>query len=411
MFSMRVVILSFLASVFFSSSQPKEEMTVLDYYLKVPRRYLQIQVGDSKPERESAIWIKDLKEGYLQAREPINEIYAALKLLKTPEGGNLIAIESRNCTRGCSSKLTLLKYENDVWSDVTAGSMPITDNQMLLAYLARYVEVSPGPEPHLLYTLSPGSSTIDVSVRWSGISLGELEWTNGKFSFRHLLPEEIISKHTVLASSVNSAGDRLQILGITPQLPARLPLSGHLRVMVAYDLKSTSRGLLWVHPSEVQQRFPGQFGSGSAHHRSGSGVITGFFGFGNEAQVKRITVKMANENFENILTLDYDVDAAWEGTMECPTLRIRCASSSRDSAIPVTCYFSPSGLRPDHKLTFSWSLSYGEIMSGQGTRAIKINTLGQEIVTASVEVGGLGESCNSRASLTTTPQLVNRPSR
>lgn len=398
-------------SVVSSHYDSSRQLSVLDYYLKVPQQYLSFVATDSRQARQASVWIKDLENGYLQARSQGEEIYVAIKLFRNPTGSDLIAIETRKCLQGCYSNLTLLKYEDDQWNNVTSEMLPAIDDKTINEAIATQVETRPTFRSNLLYTLLRRGSAIEVNEHWSGVVLGQLDWVNDKFAFKLLNPNEIVSSRTVLALTSNSAGDRLQIIGVDPQLPARLPLKGFLKVTIAYELKSTRACALWARPVITGQRLSDNFHGGSMIHKAGTGVVTTFLGFNNEARVDQIKVTMADENLNEVLTLFCNVDASWEGTLECPTFRVSCFSDSRNSGIPVSCMVYPSGLRPDHRLTYNWTLSNGVITSGQGTSTIRIDTSGEETVTAMVEVSGLSPKCDTKASFRSTPAIVSRPSK
>jgi hypothetical protein len=408
---MFIALVVFSCSVVSSAYDSGQQRNVFDYYLKVPPQYLPFLAIDSKEARKSAVWIKDLENGYLQARQQGEEIYAALKLFRNPEGSDLIAIETRNCVRGCFSNLTFLTNKGDQWGDVTGEMLPVIEDKMIRETIAKQVEMRPTFQSRLLYTLPRGGSAIEVSEHWSGITLGEIEWLNGKFGFKPLKPDEVVNSYTVLASTSNPAGDRLQIIGINPQLPAKLPLKGFLQVKIAYELKSARACAVWARPIVTGQRLPDNFHGGSMFHTARTGVMTTFLGFNNEAHADQIRVAMADENLNEILTLFYNVDASWEGSLECPSFRVSCFSNSKDSGIPISCMVYPSGLRPDHRLTYNWTLSNGVITSGQGTTTIRIDTAGEENVTAMVQVIGLGPKCDTRASFRSTPAIISRPSK
>jgi hypothetical protein len=286
---MFIALVVFSCSVVSSAYDSGQQRNVFDYYLKVPPQYLPFLAIDSKEARKSAVWIKDLENGYLQARQQGEEIYAALRLFRNPEGSDLIAIETRNCVRGCFSNLTFLT--------------------------------------------------------------------------------------------------------------------------IAYELKSARACAVWARPIVTGQRLPDNFHGGSMFHTARTGVMTTFLGFNNEAHADQIRVAMADENLNEILTLFYNVEASWEGSLECPSFRVSCFSNSKDSGIPISCMVYPSGLRPDHRLTYNWTLSNGVITSGQGTTTIRIDTAGEENVTAMVQVIGLGPKCDTRASFRSTPAIISRPSK
>jgi hypothetical protein len=298
--------------------------------------------------------------------------------------------------------------------DVTAGRLPVIDDITLRGILNKQLTskdgAAPDFTPSLLYTLPRGGTAIRVSEHWSGMTVGQLAWEGGKFVFEPAGSPELADGQDVLASASNTSGDRIQIVGLNPEPPAKLPLKGHLRVSVAYELKSARACFIWVRPVVAERRLPDHFTSGSMLHKRGSGVATGYFGFNNQAHVDQLEVVMADERHKKLLTLTYDVGADWEGVRECPTLRVSCFSSAPDSAVPVGCTVYPSGLSPGQHLTYYWTISNGNIIAGHGTHHIKIDTGGEERVTATVEVGGLGAGCVNNATFISTAATVGRPS-
>lgn len=410
-----VILLSSTASNLTLPLDSQKPRTILDYYLLVPHRYLQLQGVDSRAAREAAISIRDVENGYLQIRQQAGETYTALTLFKRPEGTDTVAVETRSCTRGCFSKLTLLLYENDQWVDITSERLPVIDDLTLRGILKKQVtskeENLADFHPRILYTLPRGGSVIEVSEHWSGMELGQLEWEDGKFVFKAVGSREVNHRQAVFASVSNTRGDSLQIIGFNPELPVKLPLKGHLRVSVAYELRSARACLIWVKPVINERRLPDHFTSGSMLHKQGSGVATGYLGFNNQAHINELKVVMADEHHKELLSLTYNVYADWEGVLECPSLRVSCFSNAPTSAIPVGCTVYPSGLLPGQHLTYQWAISGGNILSGQGTHHIKIDTSGQENVTATVEVGGLGGMCVTNASFSSTAATISRPSK
>jgi hypothetical protein len=407
-----------LASTAANSPLPPDTQkprTILDYYIMVPHRYLQLQGADSRAARESAISIRDVENGYIQVRQQAGETYTALALFKRPDGAHVVGVETRSCTRGCFSKLTLLLYENDQWIDITSDMLPAIDDGTLREILNHQItakeENLSGFRPRLLYTLPRGGSAIIMSEHWSGMEVGQFEWEGDKFLFKAVAVPEINNSQTVLASVSNSGGDSLRLIGFNPALPAKLPLKGHLRVSVAYELKSARACLIWVLPVINERRLPDHFTSGSMLHKQGSGLSTGFFGFNNQAHLDQLKVVMADERHQELLTLTYNIDADWQGVTQCPSFTVRCFSNAPDSAIPVGCTVYPSGLEPGQHLTYQWAVSRGGILSGQGTHHIKMDTGGEENVTAVVEVGGLGATCVTDASFASTAATVGRPSK
>src|ERR1041385_2794577 len=71
-------------------ARPKA-MNILDYYLMMPQKYMRYTGGDSEQARNAALYVSDIENGYLQARQPNGEFYTALALFKKPDGSDLIA--------------------------------------------------------------------------------------------------------------------------------------------------------------------------------------------------------------------------------------------------------------------------------------------------------------------------------
>jgi hypothetical protein len=159
--------------------------------------------------------------------------------------------------------------------------------------------------------------------------LGELEWANDAFIFKS--EEAAGSNYRVLAATDNPEGDRLEIIGVDPESPASLPLNGHLRIRIAYQLKSGKQGFIWATPVVLEQRLPDSFTSGSMRYKPGSGVTTVWFGFNNEAHLELLRVTMADEQRKPILTLTYPIDANWKGRRECPRFHVECFPNTNSS--------------------------------------------------------------------------------
>jgi hypothetical protein len=377
-------------------------MNILDYYLRMPQQYLKHAGGDGAEARRAALYVNDVEYGYLLAREPDGEFYSALSLFKRADGGDLIAVENRECARGCNEELYLLTYEDGRWKDVTPGMLPAIDEGELRGTLAKQFKTRDGFQPRIMHRLAGGAAPIEVSEYWSGVGLGRLEWNGGEFVFKRLAAAGAPPARTVLASVVNPAGDRLEIIGIEPELPARLPLKGRLNVRVAYELRSARACHIWARPVVLEQRLPDEFTHGSMLYLPGSGELTTWFGFDNQAHLDQLKVTMVDDQGKNLLTVNYSVDANWEGALECPTFRVECFPNDATPDAPLACMVYPSGVRPDgvrpdQKFTYAWTTSKGTITSGQGTRRIILNTdgLNKGDLTARVEVGGLPGKCQT----------------
>jgi|SRR5829696_2460792 len=377
--------------------------SILDYYFLLPHKYLSYLTADSRSVREAAIQIKDLDGGFLKSGLATDEVSTALALFKKSDGSDLIAVENRSCPAACSSSLNLFLYTNDQWSEVTHDLLPAIDGSKIQALLQRQYMSRPNEpirQSQLIYNLRKHGESIEVNEHWSGMVLGEFEWANDAFIFKS--DEAVGSNYRVLATTENPQGDRLQIIGVDPESPASLPLNGHLRIKIAYQLKSGKYCFIWARPVVVEQRLPDDFTSGSMRYKPGSGVTTVYFGFNNQAQVELLKVTMADEQRKPILTLTYPIDANWKGRRDCPTFHVECFPNTDSSGTALACMVYPSGVLPGQELTYQWNLSTGSIASGQGTRRITVNLSGTEAETikAELEIGNLPLSCERKASFT-----------
>lgn len=97
------------------------------------------------------------------------------------------------------------------------------------------------------------------------------------------------------------------------------------------------------------------------------------------------------------------VGAAAPRARQCPTLSVSCPDTI-GAGSPMTFTVMVSGGPADLKLTYNWVVSAGTISSGQGTSSIIVDMTGlyNGFVTATVEVGGLPESCPESAACTVT---------
>ncbi|MET0648594.1 MAG: hypothetical protein ABW208_18435 [Pyrinomonadaceae bacterium] len=87
---------------------------------------------------------------------------------------------------------------------------------------------------------------------------------------------------------------------------------------------------------------------------------------------------------------------------QCPAVVVSCPDTVNGGE-PATFAASVNNAPADAKLTFKWEVSAGTISSGQGTTSITVDTTGlsgNQIVTATVEISGLPESCAKSASCT-----------
>jgi hypothetical protein len=87
-------------------------------------------------------------------------------------------------------------------------------------------------------------------------------------------------------------------------------------------------------------------------------------------------------------------DCVWRES-RCPSVIVICPSGA-DSKKPVVFEAQVAGADPDVKARYTWSVTAGKIISGQGTSKIVVdasNLVGQSI-TATVTLGGFDPRCS-----------------
>ncbi len=88
------------------------------------------------------------------------------------------------------------------------------------------------------------------------------------------------------------------------------------------------------------------------------------------------------------------------GLPPCPSVSVICRSDAyRRDLITFSAPFSGDAT----EVSYNWTISAGKMVSGQGTSTITVDTaeLGNQTVTATVELGGIDPSCSSTASCST----------
>jgi hypothetical protein len=80
---------------------------------------------------------------------------------------------------------------------------------------------------------------------------------------------------------------------------------------------------------------------------------------------------------------------------ECPRITLACPSAIVQHGEPLTFAARISGGTPSAQYSFSWTVSAGTIMSGQGTPTITVDSTGLwgQNIAATLEVGGFPEQC------------------
>lgn len=78
----------------------------------------------------------------------------------------------------------------------------------------------------------------------------------------------------------------------------------------------------------------------------------------------------------------------------CPNVTVSCPERGTEDA-PVTFTATVTGGTPSITPTYSWTISAGRIISGQGTPSITVDTkgMGGQSIRANLEIGGYGMRC------------------
>lgn len=84
----------------------------------------------------------------------------------------------------------------------------------------------------------------------------------------------------------------------------------------------------------------------------------------------------------------------------CPTVSVSCPANP-DLSQPFDFTATVGGGDPDVMPTYIWEVANGEIISGQGTPAIRVRSLANKTVTATVRIGGFDTVCSRTASCST----------
>jgi PKD domain-containing protein len=84
---------------------------------------------------------------------------------------------------------------------------------------------------------------------------------------------------------------------------------------------------------------------------------------------------------------------------ECPKLVITCPKEVLEFGKTYVVQVRVDGADSTKKLSYKWSVSSGKIVDGQGTPTLKVRfTDAGESLTATVDVGGLPDGCETSAS-------------
>ncbi|HZS44991.1 MAG TPA: hypothetical protein VFC63_07810 [Blastocatellia bacterium] len=89
-------------------------------------------------------------------------------------------------------------------------------------------------------------------------------------------------------------------------------------------------------------------------------------------------------------------------SQNCPAIKLNGPDTINEGeTLAITA--SVKGGDPNVSPTYNWAVSAGSILSGQGTSSIQIETkgLGDQTVTATVDLGGYDRNCSTTSSVST----------
>lgn len=87
----------------------------------------------------------------------------------------------------------------------------------------------------------------------------------------------------------------------------------------------------------------------------------------------------------------------WCGFCECPTLSVGGIASFESRTEYPTFTAKAEGGSQSDTIKYTWKVSAGKIVEGQGTPIIKVDAEGAREITATVEIGGVCEECAREA--------------
>jgi hypothetical protein len=92
----------------------------------------------------------------------------------------------------------------------------------------------------------------------------------------------------------------------------------------------------------------------------------------------------------------------------CPNVTVSCPEAGSENA-PVTFTANVSGGTPNIRPGYNWSVSAGQILTGQGTPSITVDTAGLsgQTVRASVDITGFGTPCPATCAVAIP--IINKP--
>lgn len=184
-FALTVVCALFIVVVATSAGFQQQPRDVVDYYLLLPARYLTL--GGGAQERDTAIKIRDIKNGYLRI-EGAWKGYTEIALFRNPDGSALIGVSNVSFGPGPDQRIYFLSYDGKTWIDKTKEVFARAPQSQIAAMYKKKKsreDKDYGQDVPHLYRLPRLGTTIKV-VTTPGfteveITLAELNWENGRF--------------------------------------------------------------------------------------------------------------------------------------------------------------------------------------------------------------------------------------
>lgn len=184
-FALAAVCALFIVEVATSAGFQPQPRDVVDYYLLLPDRYFTL--GGGAQERDTAIKIRDIKNGYLRL-EGAWEGYTEIALFRNPDRSALIAVSNVSLGPGPDQKIYFLSCDGKAWIDKTKEVFArVPQSQIATMYKKKRSREDKdyGQDVPHVYRLPRLGTTINVvtppSFTSVEITLAELKWVNGRF--------------------------------------------------------------------------------------------------------------------------------------------------------------------------------------------------------------------------------------
>ncbi len=174
-----------------------EDLSVLNYYLDLPSKYLEFYLEDTNDEeRKSKIATLDLANYYIDLKDNVSAggfTTGTVTVFMKPDKSRLTAVEGGDCTTLCFRDIYFLEYKNGEFIDVTKEYLPEIDFEYLKKKVHQKANygTSVDSTPFSFYFELPREGTDIILYEYlTGMKVAKLKWTKGKFVPQILLDEE-----------------------------------------------------------------------------------------------------------------------------------------------------------------------------------------------------------------------------